>query len=873
MKKLTILLCLLALTAASVYSKPIDESTAKTVALNFYKSNSKYAMPLARTDLRLSYTESSKQSSNNGFSDRIILFYIFNVDQSGFVIISGDDNVSPILAYSNESSFDPNNIPPNVRKWLEGYKKETQYIIEKKLAATPTITNEWDHYINSPEKYTPAKIAASVNPLITTKWDQSPYYNALCPLDARSGERTVTGCVATAMAQIMKYWNYPATGFGFHSYNHSKYGTLSANFGSASYKWSEMPNMLNSNNTAVATLMLHCGVSVDMDYGIGAEGGSGAYVTSSVSPVQHCSEYALKTYFGYKSTLKGVLKSAYSEQQWANLLMDELNANRPVLYAGTGQGGGHCFVCDGYDNNGFFHFNWGWSGYYDGFFKTNALNPSGIGTGGGTGSFNSYQQIVIGIEPPSNQQELLLTLNDNLIPSAGMINYGQGFSVSTNIANKGKTNFNGDYCAAIFDEDLNFIDFVKVLSGYSLQAGYTYQNNLVFDNAGLLSMLPGVYYIAVFYRPTSGNWSIVENTDDYLNIAQIQVVHPNSIELNSDITVNPGLTLIQGRSMSVNLNILNHGGTTFYGQYAVALYNLDGSLAQLIGTMSEENGLPAGYTYNSPYLTFNSSSVDVEQGTYLLAVLHNYNNSGWQLTGSTYHQNPIKVTVQLPSLSPDKYEPNNKIAESYTLPITFSNNKATPNTEGSNVHIGTDNDFYKIVLPAGYNYTITGRLHDAQNSGNGNIYSVDAIFSYSTDGNYFSEAFDDVMLSNIKVKGPATVYFRVAPYFSGETGSYLLDLSIFRTAASGIDEDIDEGLVNIFPNPSIDYVNVDLNQNKINIYKIDLLNLYGQIINSLDIENMASKARFNISNLADGVYYLRFNTNKGSFTKRVIKCK
>ena len=176
-------------------------------------------------------------------------------------------------------------------------------------------------------------------------------------------------------------------------------------------------------------------------------------------------------------------------------------------------------------------------------------------------------------------------------------------------------------------------------------------------------------------------------------------------------------------------------------------------------------------------------------------------------------------------------------------------------------------------MPAGYNYTITGRLHDAQNSGNGNIYSVDAIFSYSTDGNYFSEAFDDVMLSNIKVKGPATVYFRVAPYFSGETGSYLLDLSIFRTAASGIDEDIDEGLVNIFPNPSIDYVNVDLNQNKINIYKIDLLNLYGQIINSLDIENMASKARFNISNLADGVYYLRFNTNKGSFTKRVIKCK
>ncbi len=286
-------------------------------------------------------------------------------------------------------------------KWLEGYKNEIRFIITNNILQTTEIANDWSSLINGINYGGSLGKKAGVTPLCQTTWDQSPYYNALCPYDNSASERTVTGCVATAMAQVMKFWNFPATGTGYHSYNHDTYGTLSANFGSSTYNWTSMPNNVSSNNSAVATLMYHCGVSVDMNYGVGSTGGSGAYVISNASPVTNCTEYALKNYFGYKSTLQGVEKDNYTQTQWVNLMKTELDAGRPVIYAGFGSGGGHCFVNDGYDINSFFHFNWGWSGSYNGFFVITALNPGGVGTGGGTGGFNNNHQAVIGIEPSS----------------------------------------------------------------------------------------------------------------------------------------------------------------------------------------------------------------------------------------------------------------------------------------------------------------------------------------------------------------------------------------------------------------------------------------------------------------------------------------
>jgi PKD repeat protein len=220
-------------------------------------------------------------------------------------------------------------------------------------------------------------------PLTQTTWDQSPFVNALCP----SG--SVTGCVATAMAQIMKYWNFPPNGTGSHSYNEQTYGTQYVDFAATTYNWPAMVTAVAGPCPDIATLMYSCGVSVDMSY---SPSGSGAYVISAQSPVINCAEYAFKTYFGYDpNTVLGIEYGNYTYQAFITILKNELDNSRPMQYAGYGQGG-HTWVCDGYDVNDFFHMNWGWGGMYNSFFDLNALNP-------GSSTFNSNQQVIIGIQP------------------------------------------------------------------------------------------------------------------------------------------------------------------------------------------------------------------------------------------------------------------------------------------------------------------------------------------------------------------------------------------------------------------------------------------------------------------------------------------
>ena len=449
MKQKLLLFGLLTFFGMTTFAKQVDENTAKQVGQNFLATRTNSQTLKNSSSFQLVYKSNSKISNPLASIQPTTYFYVFNASTSGFIIVAGDDNVTPILGYSDQGVFDPNNIPQNVAKWFEGYKSEIRSIIEQNIQPTNEIKDEWQSLKNGNTNNSSAKAMASVNPLMQTQWNQSPYYNSLCP------GGSVTGCVATAMAQIMKYWNYPATGSGFHSYNHQTYGTLSANFGSTTYQWGSMPNSVNSTNNAVATLMYQVGVSVDMNYSPQV---SGAYVISAQSPVTNCSEYALKTYFGYKNTLQGVQRANYNQTQWLNLLKTELDASRPILYAGFGSGGGHCFVADGYDNNDYIHFNWGWGGAYDGYFQINALNPSGTGTGGGSGGYNSGHQAVIGIEPPAGSQTYNMALYNYVTPSANTIYYGQSFNITTNIANNGTNTYNGDYTAAIFDNSYNFID-------------------------------------------------------------------------------------------------------------------------------------------------------------------------------------------------------------------------------------------------------------------------------------------------------------------------------------------------------------------------------------------------------------------------------
>ena len=848
------------------FAKPVSEATARQVGWTFLSRNAATLKLATADNMALSYSVGTENATFSGKTGQDKLLYVFNAGPKGFVIVAGDDVVAPVLAYSTESNFNPSNLAPNFRKWMEGYQSQIRYAVAQKLEATPEIQNQWAVYLTGKSLKNLAKTTASVNPLMQTTWNQSPYYNDLCPYDSTKNDRSVTGCVATAMAQIMKYWNHPATGSGFHFYNHSNYGTLSANFAATTYQWSAMPNAVNSPNAAVATLMYHCGVSVDMQYSPDV---SGAWVIEDSPTPGANSEVAFKTYFGYKNTLQGVERKNFTQSQWITMLKAELDASRPVLYDGFGNGGGHAFVCDGYDANDFFHFNWGWGGYFDGFFMVDALNPGGTGTGGGTGGYNSGQQAIVGIEPSTTAQSYNLRLHTGLTPTSDTIEYGDPFSFSSNFYNAGATTFNGEFAAAIFDQQGRFMDFVQTLPGAALPAGSSYPANFVFSNSAVWGLLPGAYSVQIYYRPIGGAWSQVANNGSYVNSAQLLVVNQNDIELNSNMVLTPGTILKQGQPVSVNLNLLNDSTSTFVGQYDLGLYRLDGMLAQTIDVVNETVGLVAGATYPAPYLTFSNPMVTAAPGTYLLAVQHNPNNTGWELTGSSYFPNPVFVVVQEAPITPDVYEVNDTITQARNLPLTFSGNTATKVTTGANFHTGTDYDFYKIALPTGYDYTITARLRDISDTSK--AYTADALFSYSTDAVSWTGPFDDVMPGNITVANGGTVYFHVAPYFAGEVGTYVLDLSLFRTTASGVENSGISGKLAIYPNPAKDMVTLDWSAISGEVQSVSLLNLQGQIISTEAIAAGNQPIHtVSLKNIAAGIYFVKLQTTAGVVTKKII---
>jgi len=842
-------------------SKPIDKITAERTAYNFLKTRTVSEAFAGELKLTLVHTFASQEVQGNATTEPLNYFYVFNANQAGFIAISADDVVLPVLAYSDEGVFDPNAMHISIQKWFQGYADQIRYAIVNKLEATEEIKTQWDELWVGKQML---QRRGSVAPLITTKWDQSPYYNDLCPYDRTENKNAITGCVATAMTQVLKYWQYPTTGTGFHSYNHSKYGTISSSFGSHTYNYSNMPTKVTTTNTDVAQLMFDCGVSVEMNYGVRS---SGAWVISSKSGSTHCTEYALKTYFGYPGSLSGKQRQNYSDVNWINLLKTDLDAGQPIIYAGYGGGGGHCFVADGYDNNNYIHFNWGWGGSSDGYFQINALNPKSLGSGGGSGGFNSDQQAILGVKPPSSSLKYDLTLNTSMTISPTSIGYGGAFSVSANFTNNSNTTFSGDYGAAVFDDNDNFIDFIEIKSGYTLQSGYKYTNDLVFSTTGMLKMLPGKYWVGVYYRPTGGNWSIIKGTFFYSNYKSMTVTNDNPIALYSDMVVSPNSWFTQGQPGTASVNIINNSSATFKGKYAVTLYNLDGTYAQNLAVINETSGLPAGYVYKNP-LSFSADTIKVAPGTYLLATVHlPEGSSSWQLTGTGKYQNPIFVDVIAPPIAADIYEVNDNASVAYGLPMSFSGNNATVSTPGSNCHTGSDYDFYKITLPAGYNYTLNPRVHDNFNSANGKTYTLDALFSYSLDGGAtWSDAFDDVMPNNIVTAGGKTIILKVAPYFSGQTGTYLLEMPVSRTSTlSAKGHGTHE--INIYPNPTKDIVYIE--GNGINMSEISLTDIQGRLVAKYSPEG--NNHGMCVTNLQTGIYFVTVSTDKGAITQKIIK--
>lgn len=410
MRKLFLGLAALML-SMTVLAERVSQEDAALVANNFMNVGNTVSgvqkAPAKKMVLKKAATASENQ------------YYVYeNANGEGWVMVAANDVVSPILAYSNTGTFRTDNQPANLKVWLRGYDRQiTRAAQDENYVANEQVQNEWKTLRKGAN---PVKAAVVVSPLIKTGWDQdSPYWNS-CP--QISGSRCYTGCVATAMAQVMNYHQWPKNGTGSHTIKGTSY---SANFGSTTYDWENMLNSYSGSSTsaqktAVATLMYHCGVAVDMSYGTAAEGGSGAYTIDYngywSSHGTMCAETALTQFFGYKSsTIKGYYRDgspedgmkSWTKSEWIAMLKEELDAQRPIMYAGAGCDDpndeetcyGHSFVCDGYDSSDKFHFNWGWSNSCDGYYDVDALEPSEPGSGGGNGEYNLEQDVIIGIVP------------------------------------------------------------------------------------------------------------------------------------------------------------------------------------------------------------------------------------------------------------------------------------------------------------------------------------------------------------------------------------------------------------------------------------------------------------------------------------------
>ena len=342
------LLAVLLMASMPLLGGTVDVERAKALGAKFVEANFKND-----TQLEWVYTGVSEKGHP--------AFYAFNGTSGGFVIISASDLTSPILGYAETGNFNTENIPDGLSYFLNGYGQSVDFAEENLKKADFVIAQEWENLERSGKTQTLKSVV--VQPLIATHWDQDCFYNAFCPKDeAGPCGNAYAGCVATSMAQVMKYWNHPQQGTGSHSYNSYLYGTQYADFGATTYHWDEMPESLNDDNQYVSLLMYHCGVSVDMNYGSMASGA----LHQSIPP-------AMSSYFGY-GTSHNLFRDDYPYDEWVAMMRDALDMGIPILYAGTDGGSqGHSFICDGYDDNGLFHINWSWGGELDGWFSIDNL--------------------------------------------------------------------------------------------------------------------------------------------------------------------------------------------------------------------------------------------------------------------------------------------------------------------------------------------------------------------------------------------------------------------------------------------------------------------------------------------------------------------
>ena len=593
MKKLLngiIVLAVIFMICPTINARQINLKEALTIATDFLEqANLKSSHPQSINQLTLVHTAKSTIDINKN------CLYVFNKGElDGFIIVAADDCVSTeILGFSDSGKFNSDNVPANFKWWMEQYQREIDYAIKNGLNSTASIQ----------------PFATSVSPLLgNISWDQGHPYNSLCPTLTNSkgeAEHTVTGCVATATAQVMRYYKWPSNGQGSNSYlweNGNK--TLSMDFSKSVYDWDNMTETYDNNSTstqknAVAKLMYDCGISCNMKYNLSEKGGSGASGFDQVK--------GLYNYFRYDQGMEHLTRNYYKLTDWNKIIINEINDKRPILYQGQGSGGGHAFIIDGYNKDGYFHFNWGWGGNSNGYFVTTALNPGELGIGGGAGGYNYDQGMTIGIQPAQASSTPSHEITSDGITISEDATYGYIINATRIINYHWKTT---TFSVAYQFESLSngTIQRIQFLSNKTLDPLYLYNTISYAANDFANYLDDGEYKVSLVVKPsTTSMWEAMPTLIGAAEYVYMTVSDGMASQVKYDPTSVPDLLatgfelndkLYVNRVASLKAQVKNNGAE-YYGDMALVFADNTGKILAISGSVM--TNIQAGETKDIPF--------------------------------------------------------------------------------------------------------------------------------------------------------------------------------------------------------------------------------------------------------------------------------
>ncbi len=847
-----LLLSLLLIATTIAFAKPRTQTEALSIAKDFFEQSAS-AATRSNSEIQLVGTSTDfMEVPTTRFTDaKSIAYYIYNWGHNAFVIISGDDRMKTILGYSNSGPFVTENIPGNIKYFLNTYVDELSEIenlpegVEKvKIEETSVPTRAFQN---------------AIAPLLgDIKWNQDAPYNNKCPLD--DSQPSASGCVATAMAMIMKYHSYPNKGQGYYSYSSKTKGlSCSFDYSNTTFDWNNMLPQYGDSYTqaqadAVATLMYACGVAVDMDYTNSESGAFGKDFGEK-----------LIEYFNYDENNLCIDRDLFLYKEWMEKIKTELNASRPIFYTGRTANSGHAFVLDGYDAKDLVHINWGWGGNSDGYFSITELNPANPGIGGGDVSakdgFAYGQSMIIGIQKPTSSSvySSQLACSELILPVK--INPGGVFTPTiVELYNMGNQ-FNGDIAIVLEKDGKQTVVGNAFNTNREVRSWYyiTSTRNLKFSDVNSTMKLPsnledGTYllYAASKHNTKETTWKPIRGVvgDNYMYNFIVSEsgskinVEPYWGDLSVRGATNIVHTLYQNRNADFHLQCVNiNANQEFYGDVAVGLFDdagsfigsfpkriyLEPSEMSQVYTLSGyiPSTLPAGNYSIAPIASWKGNTYYIGDQVSIVIKEAVEGNAEVDIAEANFTSSQVREDEQLNLKATINISSDHPLYDSYVLTLlAYKADNGTYPTLSQHQH--------KVFVEKDTPYQLEANI--THNLTEGTYYW--AMFKYSDTEKRYKQA------TSIK---PFTVL--------GATG------------IADLEDDATEHLI-VYPLPVKDVLNIKF---KKQIMNAEIYDMSGQLISSTNLSGSFNEYAIQVADLSVGTYILVLQTEDGILKEKFIK--